>query len=189
VIAAPRPTAIVVPGIDGSGPGHWQTLLEQADPAVSRFRPSSWTSPDLADWLAALSAAVARAAPDPILVAHSLGTLLVAHWAAKSPARVAGALLVAVPDPDAPSFPAAAPTFRGVPRTPLPFPSIVVASTDDPYDPSRAASGYAAAWESRYVNLGAAGHINPTSGYGQWPRATELIAELRAGGARAAGDH
>lgn len=178
MIAAPHLPAIVVPGIDGSGPGHWQTLLEADDPAATRFRPSSWTSPDLTDWLAALSTAVDRAGSAPLLVAHSLGTLLVAHWAAKSPARVAGALLVAVPDPDAPSFPAAASTFRDVPRAPLPFPSIVVASTNDPYDPSQAARGYAAAWGSRFVDLGEAGHINPTSGYGSWPLAAELLAEL-----------
>jgi len=178
VIAAPHPPTIVVPGIDGSGPGHWQTLLEAGDPGATRLGPSSWTSPDLTDWVAALSAAVGRAEVAPVLVAHSLGALLVAHWAAKSPARVAGALLVAVPDPGAPSFPAAAATFRDPPRSPLPFPSIVVASTNDPYDPSHAARGYAAAWGSRYVDLGEAGHINPDAGYGSWPLAAELVATL-----------
>lgn len=178
MIAVPPVPAIIVPGIDGSGPGHWQTLLEEGYPAATRFQPSSWASPDLTDWLAALSTAVDRAGAAPVLVAHSLGALLVAHWAAKSPARVAGALLVAIPDPDAPSFPAAAPTFRDVPRTPLPFPSIVVAGGDDPYDPSRAARGYAAAWGSRYLDLAGAGHVNPASGYGSWPLAAELLADL-----------
>lgn len=179
MIDSPRASAITVPGIDGSGPTHWQTLLDSADPAVRRFQPSSWTEPQLEDWLVALDRAVDEAEPQPVLVAHSLGTLLVAHYAARSPGRVAGALLVAIPDPAAPAFPQAAPTFRHPPRARLPFPSIVVASTDDPYDPSRVAQVYATAWGSRFIDVGAAGHLNADAGYGPWPLAVALLEELR----------
>lgn len=180
MINSPRPTVVTVPGLDNSGPGHWQTLLEQSDPGVARFEPSSWDKPQLDDWLAALDRAVAAAADAPLLVAHSLGTLTVAHWAARSSVRVAGALLVAMPDPDDPPFEGFAPTFRNVPRTPLPFRSIVVASTTDPYDPAHVARGYAEAWGSEFVDAGDAGHLNIASGHGPWPLGTELINRLRA---------
>lgn len=178
MIDSPRITAVTVPGIDGSGPGHWQTLLD-ADPTFLRIQPSSWTDPDLDDWIAALDRAVA-VADRPILVAHSLGTLTVAHWAARPGLPpVTGALLVAIPDPDGPGFPTAASSFRDVPRTPLPFPSIVVASTNDQYDPSGVAPTYAEAWGSRLLDLGDAGHINTDAGYGEWPLAHTLITSLR----------
>lgn len=179
MIDSPRPTRIVIPGIDDSGPDHWQSRLSSANPAYVRIAPSSWSSPVLSDWLAALDRAVAAAAPAPLLVAHSLGTLLVAHWAAgRSGPPVRGALLVALPDPAAPSFPAAAGSFREVPRRPLPFPSIVVASATDPYDPHHAAAGYAEAWGSRFVDVGPCGHVNVESGHGPWPLASELLDAL-----------
>jgi predicted alpha/beta hydrolase family esterase len=181
VIDSPRITAVTVPGIDGSGPGHWQTLLD-ADPAFRRIEPASWSEPELDDWIAALDRAVA-VADRPVLVAHSLGTLAVAHWAARPGLPpVTGALLVAVPDPRGPDFPAAAGSFRQPPLTPLPFPSIVVASADDPYDREGAAQGFAGAWGSRFLDLGAVGHINTDSGYGEWPLAHTLIDALRRGG-------
>ncbi|MEV4347400.1 alpha/beta hydrolase [Actinoplanes sp. NPDC049596] len=178
MIDSPRITAVTVPGLDGSGPGHWQTLLD-ADPSFVRLQPASWSNPSLDDWLAALDRAVA-VADHPVLVAHSLGTLTVAHWAAR-PDRppVAGALLVAIPDPAGPAFPPAAASFREPPRTKLPFPSIVVASTNDPYDKSGAAAAYAEAWGSRFLDLGDVGHINPDAGYGEWPLAQTLIDSLR----------
>jgi predicted alpha/beta hydrolase family esterase len=179
VIDSPRTTTVIVPGIDNSGPRHWQTLLEQDDPQSARLEPYSWTKPQLDDWLSALDRAVDDTPGPPVLVAHSLGTLLVAHWAAASSARVLGALLVAIPDPAAPEFPALAPTFRNPPTEELPFPSIVVASSDDPYDPAGAAREFAQAWGSRFVDAGPAGHINTRSGYGDWPLARTLIADLR----------
>ncbi|MEU8819471.1 alpha/beta hydrolase [Actinoplanes sp. NPDC048796] len=179
MIDSPRTAAAVtVPGIDGSGPGHWQTLLD-ADPAFLRIQPASWSHPERDDWIAALDRAVA-VADRPVLVAHSLGTLAVAHWAARPDLPpVAGALLVAIPDPAGPAFPATAGSFREPPLTPLPFPSIVVASTNDPYDPAGAAAGFAEAWGSRFLDLGDVGHINTDAGYGEWPLATTLIDSLR----------
>src|SRR3954463_13846786 len=96
---------ITLPGLGGSGETHWQTLWERADARVTRFQPASWDRPDLDDWEQSLERTVARCAAPPVLVAHSLACLLVAHWAARSRSAIAGACLVAVPDPDGVTFP------------------------------------------------------------------------------------
>src|SRR6476660_4418862 len=71
---------IVLPGIGGSGENHWQTYWQRKNPALRRFRPASWDLPDFKNWLAALESAVAGAREPPMLIAHSLSCLLVAHW-------------------------------------------------------------------------------------------------------------
>ncbi|TIM38270.1 MAG: serine hydrolase family protein, partial [Mesorhizobium sp.] len=92
---------IIVPGIGGSGEAHWQTRWQRVNPAMRRFMPASWELPDFDDWIAALETAVSEAKTPPVLVAHSLGCLLVAHWQRISGRDVSGAFLVAVPDPAA----------------------------------------------------------------------------------------
>jgi len=65
-----------------------------------------------------------------------------------------------------------------VPRSRLPFPSIVAASTNDPLARYERVSQYAHDWGSRIVDVGVVGHLNPAAGFGPWPRAHELICEL-----------
>jgi hypothetical protein len=60
----------------------------------------------------------------------------------------------------------------------LPFPSIVVASTDDEYVTLDRAQQFARAWGSRLVNIGVAGHINSATGLGSWPLGRALLDEL-----------
>ncbi|MDB5367970.1 MAG: hypothetical protein JWM77_3897 [Rhodospirillales bacterium] len=177
--------ALILPGIGGSGESHWQTLWGRLDPRALAFEPSSWDEPELDDWIAALDRAVASAAQPPVLVAHSLACLLVAHWAARGSAEVAGAFLVSVPDPDSPVFPAKqAATFRAVPSRALPFPSLVVASSDDPYGSLGYMRGRAAEWDADLVVAGALGHINEATGLGDWPFGAALLTAFRAGLAR-----
>lgn len=176
-----RPTTIILPGIGGSGDAHWQTLWERSDPSFRRFQPASWDQPELEDWIAALDRAVAQAPEPPLLVAHSLSCLLVAHWAARSQAAVRGALLVAVPDPRGPEFPAVAAGFGGVPEQPLRFPALIVASSDDPYGSPDYVRRKAAAWNAGLVIAGALGHINAASGIGDWPQGGALLEAFSAG--------
>ncbi len=68
-----------------------------------------------------------------------------------------------------------------IPRRPLPFPSILAVSSNDPLGNPVRVRALANAWGSRIHSLGAVGHLNPASGYGDWPEATSLIAELRNG--------
>jgi predicted alpha/beta hydrolase family esterase len=65
-----------------------------------------------------------------------------------------------------------------MPLAPLPFASTVVASTDDPYVSMERAALFARSWASRFVVIGAAGHINTASGLGDWPAGLELLHEL-----------
>jgi uncharacterized protein len=126
-------------------------------------------------WCRALQDAIDAASEPIVLVAHSLSCLLVAHWAAQSVSTVAGAFLVAVPDPNAPVFPSAANSFRAAPSGALPFPSIIIASTDDPYSNLEYAQSRAQQWQSRLVTIGASGHINASSNLRDWPQGKSLL--------------
>jgi hypothetical protein len=142
---------------------------------------TDWQRPTRLHWQTALEAAVAGYGPDCVLVAHSLGCLVTVHWAAETRLTARAALLVGVPNPDRPSFPPEISGFSPLPMRPLPFPSIVVASSDDPYGSLEFARACAVAWGSRFVNVGAAGHINAASGYGEWPEGLRLLAQLTGG--------
>ena len=171
-------TVLVLPGYDSSGPDHWQSLWERAHPEYRRVQQRSWTEPVCDEWVAALDAAVVAAPPPVVLVAHSLGCLAVAHHAARHGRPVRGALLVATPNADDPAFPPIIMGFRPIPRARLPFPSILVASSDDWYMMPEDAEALARAWGSRFVLLDKAGHVNADAGFGPWPEGERLLAEL-----------
>lgn len=171
---------LVLPGIGDSGPQHWQSRWEARNPAFRRVLQRDWDHPVCAEWSATLEQAAAASGADIVLVAHSLGSLLAAHWAIGTKQRIKAALLVAVPDPAGPAFPAEAEGFT-VTRQRLPFPSIVVASRNDPYADLAWSRACAAAWGSELVDIGDAGHINAASGLGEWPQGQALLQRLIAG--------
>jgi uncharacterized protein len=172
---------ITLPGIGGSGKTHWQTIWEQADHRFSRFQPSRWDCPLLDDWVQSLETAVRATHVPPILVAHSLACLLVAHWAAQSTTPVAGAFLVGVPDPEGPEFPREAASFHSVPTAPLRFPALMIASDNDPHGSPAYAQGRAMEWRAPLIVAGALGHINGASGLGDWPQGRSLLEAFCAG--------
>ncbi|WP_431677026.1 RBBP9/YdeN family alpha/beta hydrolase [Kitasatospora sp. KL5] len=178
------PAHLVLPGYQNSGPEHWQSRWEAADPGFVRVQQADWDKPQLADWVAELDRAVVAAGRPVVLVAHSLGCITVAHWAAgrTDTAGVLGALLVAPADVDTAEVPELY-GFRPVPLQPLPFASTVVASSDDPWCTIERAAAFAAAWGSQFVGAGALGHINSDSGLGDWPEGRTLLTDLvgRAG--------
>ncbi|MBB5751389.1 RBBP9/YdeN family alpha/beta hydrolase [Prosthecomicrobium pneumaticum] len=175
------PPIIMVPGICNSGPDHWQSLWQAQLRQATRFAPTDWFHPDRDDWVAALTLAVTAAPSPPLLVAHSLGCLAVAHWAARRTARkAAGALLVAVPDPSGRAFPAEASSFVDPPLGPLPFPAMIVASENDPYASLTYAEEHAAGWGAELVVVGRRGHINSASRLGDWPEGRALLDRLAA---------
>ena len=171
---------LILAGLWNSGPRHWQTLWQHEHPGWQRVPHRDWNNPERHEWVAELDAAIAASeAGPPILVAHSLGCPLVAHWAASGSAlTIAGAFLVAPSDVDAPSFPTEATGFAPMPMGKLPFPSIVVASSNDPYLAIERARALAAAWGSRLVEIGEAGHITGDSGYGEWPEGEKMLLEF-----------
>jgi uncharacterized protein len=170
---------LIVPGLGGSGPEHWQSRWETLDPTCRRVTMPDWERPDLSGWVAMLAREVESAQAPPVIVAHSLGCLAVAHWAQRGGVARA-ALLVAVPDPDGPAFPSVAESFAPVPLEPIAFPTLVVASQDDPYASFRFAERCSKAWRSTLTDIGCAGHINAESGLGAWPLGRTLLSGLLA---------
>lgn len=170
---------LIQPGIFNSGAGHWQTRWEAAHPEFRRVPQRDWDRPVCAEWVATLEAAVQQAGQQVVIVAHSLGCLTVAHWAAQAHAPIRAALLVAVPDPTGANFPVEAQGFAGVPMQPFDFPVIVVASTDDPYGSLAHAERCATAWGARLMTIGARGHINADSGLGDWAEGFAWLESLR----------
>lgn len=166
---------INVPGIGNSGKEHWQTYWETTDPSIIRMVPSNWDQPNLPDWLDALDRAVGNSPAQPILVAHSLGCLLVAHWQSVSTKAVLGAFLVAVPDPTSDVFPSEASNFTPGPEGKLRFPSLVVASKNDPFASLAYSQSQAEKWGSDFVEVGKVGHINGKSGLGSWPEGVRML--------------
>ncbi len=169
---------LILPGFGNSGPDHWQSRWEQLNNNCMRVNQESWESPICSDWVASLEDAVKSSGPRTTLVAHSLGCLLVAHWAAKTNLKIKAALLVAVPDPKSPEFPTQALGFEPLPVDRLPFKSIVVASTNDPYGGIIYSEKCASNWGSDLVNIGEMGHINGDSGLGDWPQGQKLLQQL-----------
>jgi predicted alpha/beta hydrolase family esterase len=171
---------LTLPGLGNSEPQHWQSHWENSAENCQRVNQADWQNPNCAQWLAVLEERVKAAGPETILVAHSLGCLLVAHWAAQTQLRIKAAMLVAVPNPASPVFPTQITGFTPVPMQRLPFDSIVVASSNDPYAAITYAQTCAAAWGSTLLNIGAAGHINAASDLGAWVEGQRLLQQLHA---------
>lgn len=171
---------LIIPGLSGSGPGHWQSRWQDKLATARRVEMPDWERPDCAGWSAALRAAVAACTRPVVLIAHSLGVLSVVHAATGGDglgSTVRGAFLVAPPDEMViADIPAIDPAFRPVPRRPLPWPGVLIASSDDPYCPRAAAQAYADAWGIAFSDAGAAGHINLASGHGPWPEGLMRLA-------------
>lgn len=170
---------LMVPGWNGSGPDHWQSRWERNLKTARRVEQEDWDRPDKDKWVGNIIRAVAASARPAVLVAHSLGVHAVAHAAEKLPeGAVTGAFLVAAPDIENPEgFPtdireawaADGAGFRPLPRQKLGFPSVLLASADDPFCRIERARELAAAWGSGLIEIGPAGHINAASGHGPWP--------------------
>ncbi|MDZ5436065.1 alpha/beta hydrolase [Pseudomonas fluorescens] len=178
-------TVLIVPGLREHVAEHWQTLLEARLSKVRSVPPLETDKLDCVARVRAIQHELEQIDGPVILVAHSAGVLMVAHWAALHRRPIKGALLAAPPDLAA-QWPQNYPspqTLRDngwdpLPQGALPFRSIVAASTDDHLASFDAASRLAQDWEAELVNLGAVGHLNPASGYGPWPQAEALILDL-----------
>jgi predicted alpha/beta hydrolase family esterase len=170
-----KPTIIIVPGWRDSSPGHWQSLWAERMQGAVRVVQDDWITPSRAAWVATLEKLVLESPGPVIIAAHSLGCIATTHLSAAAAARIRGALLVAPADPERR---AALSDFAPVPFAPLPYRSILVASSNDPFCPVRLAGAYARAWGSEFVRMQNAGHINIESGHGDWPLGLALLQSL-----------
>lgn len=170
-----EPTVLIVPGWRDSPTGHWQSLWAERLPRVRRVVQDDWVAPSRRAWVDALSRQILEIEGPVVLAAHSLGCIAASHLPTEAVQQVAGALLVAPADPERR---AVLNDFAPVPCERLPYYSIVVGSSNDPYCPARLAAAYARAWGSEFVRLEAAGHINVDSGHGEWTLGLALLQAL-----------
>ncbi|GAB2180667.1 alpha/beta hydrolase [Denitratisoma sp. agr-D3] len=160
---------LIVPGLGGSGPDHWQSWWQALEPEAVRVEQEAWDQPELSRWSQQVSHTLEQQSRPVWIVAHSFGVLASAHAAARLPHKVAGAFWVAPADPEKFGLSAQ------VPDEALPFPSLLVASSNDPWLKLMNAGYLAARWGSHLVNLGEVGHINPASGFGPWIEGRNLF--------------
>lgn len=180
-----RSTILFVPGLRDHVPEHWQTLLAEELPGSRTVEPLTSDKLSCARRVEALDRAIAEIDGPVILVAHSAGCLMVAHWAQHHRRPIAGALLATPADVERP-LPAGYPTldqleangWLPLPHAPLPFPTLVAISSNDPLAGEARSEALAEAWGGEIVRLGAVGHLNPAAGYGPWPAGKELILSL-----------
>ena len=170
---------LIVPGYTNSGPDPWQSRWEAKLGTARRVEQAEWSKPVREDWMANVATAVNEADKPVVIIAHSLGIPAVVHAIPDFRKSVAGAFFVAPPDVANDAIrPKHLMTFGPYPREPLPFPSITVASRNDPFCAFEVAEDIAAAWGSLFVDAGEAGHINADAGYGPWPEGSMAFAQF-----------
>jgi predicted alpha/beta hydrolase family esterase len=179
-VAGAAPTLLMVPGLNGSCAVHWQSEWERERVDCVRAELGQWHDPMPARWIARLSRAVHSARGPVVLVAHSLGCIATACWALSHAPddRVIGALLVAPCDSEAPDASGRLNRFAPLPWARLPFPALVVASSNDPYATLDRSQAMATAWGATFVDVGAQGHINAKSNLGLWPEGQAILADF-----------
>ncbi len=182
-------TVLLVPGLRDQVAQHWQTLLESdllsAGQAVRCVSPMGREDLNCTRKVAAIERVALEISGPIVIVAHSGGCVMVAHWVLHTQRKVRGALLAAPPDFES-AMPVGYPTIDAlrmggwlpVPRGTLPFPSMVAASRNDPLGDFARVADLASSWGSELVDLGQVGHLNPASGFGEWPMARQLIARF-----------
>ena len=177
------PHYLIVPGWQGSPAEHWQSPWQRLLPNSARVEQDDWMRPRQRDWVQRLEAAIERSAGPVILIGHSLGCVTIAHWASQAPAalleRVRGALLVAPADVERAECPEPLRDFAPLPRRPLPFPALLVASDNDPAASAPRALALAQDWGAEATLLSGVGHINVKSGHRRWEQGFAWLYRLQ----------
>ena len=173
---------LLLPGLGNSGEKHWQTFWHEKFKNSKRIIQDNWDEPIREDWIARLKEEVQKLEGPTILVAHSLAVSLVLHWASSNNDKnIVGALLVAPADVDSMEHtPEIIRNFSPMPIIKLPFPSIVVASENDPYASFERKKYFAEQWGSDFVNVGQQGHINSDSDLKYWEEGQLILQQLIA---------
>lgn len=161
---------VIIPGLGGSGPEHWQSRWQTRLPNARRVEPLGWENANRSAWVRQILDTIAGCERPVVAVAHSLGVIGLAHAASKGLPPIAGAFLVAPPsDAAMRELPAIDPAFAPAPTHQLMFPTLMVGSRNDPYSTFNQTALLAEAWGATLLDAGEAGHINTDSGHGPWP--------------------
>ncbi|MDP4240114.1 MAG: alpha/beta hydrolase [Bacteroidota bacterium] len=169
----------IVPGFGGSGPEHWQTYFERSGDNFQRIEQKDWSIPNIPEWIETIERAISDFDPQTVvLVGHSLGCLAIASWAGHYNKKIKAALLVAPPDIELLQDKLQKRLFDQIPMSTIKFKTILVASTNDPWATIEKAESYAKSWGSKFINIGAAGHINDLSGHYEWKQGLEILYSL-----------
>jgi predicted alpha/beta hydrolase family esterase len=165
-----------VPGLHGSGLLHWQTMWE-TQYGYSRVEQENWERPVFANWKNRLIQIVNRMGGKEraVLIAHSLGCLLVVKCLPLIRNKIAGAFLVAPPDLASPAFSVDLSDFSVGGAAPWSISGCVVYSEDDPYASVTYSEKFARTWGLLSCNAGRQGHINAESDLGEWKEGHELF--------------
>ncbi len=167
---------LIIPGLGNSGPEHWQTYFERSADNFIRINQEEWDEPSCKEWVENIDKAISLYDPSTVvLIGHSLGCTTIAHWAKQSGKKIKGALLVAPSDIENPVYTFPATGFAPIPIQEINFPTIVVASTNDPWVSLARATNFAQKWGSKLINIGEAGHINSDSGFGKWDEGLQFL--------------
>ena len=171
-----EPTFVFLAGYANSGDGHWQRTWSERLPGSVWVEHADWLNANREEWVADVQKALWNISGPMVVVAHSLGCLLLAEWCRnhEDPSLV-GAFLVAVPNPDGINLPGVVEGFEDPTAMELPFSAIVVASADDPYADIDFARAIAETWGAEFVDIGARGHINADAGIGTWDEGWEML--------------
>lgn len=170
---------LILPGWQNSGPDHWQSRWERTH-GFTRVEQHEWVRPLRGDWISRLEDVLLSLDEPAVLVAHSLGCLHIAAWASHSQNthRVKAALLVAPPDIEREDNRQVLPGWSPAHLQCLPFPTVLLASTNDPFCELERAQLFGSAWGAEWHDVGPMGHLNTESGLGDWPAAYNELRRL-----------
>lgn len=171
---------INIPGLHNSDCGHWQTILEKEHPAeFIRINQENWDEPDRETWISKIEEELSnRNHSELILIGHSIGCIAILKWFEKFRHKIKGAIFVAPSDSEKESYPNYITGFTPIPTEKLPFPSVLVASTNDHVTELSRSKEFAKNWGSKLIILENAGHIETKSGFGKWELIEDLIKEI-----------
>ncbi|TLX78432.1 serine hydrolase family protein [Labilibacter sediminis] len=169
-----------LPGLGGSDNNHWQSHFERVLPNCKRIEQENWEKPNREDWINTVEKAVeGYDLSQVVFISHSLGGITLAHWVKKFQKKIKGALIVAPPNLNDVSSEYELDSFLPVPEEVIPFPTVFVASANDPWASYEASTKLAGQWGSELIGIGDAGHINSDSGFGEWKVGQEFLDKIK----------
>ncbi len=173
-------TTVFVAGYGNSESKHWQRLWFNSIKSSCWVEQKEWNNPNKDIWIKELENTMLHIEGPIVIIAHSIGCHTVVEWVKKyyKAQEIIGALLVAPPDTNQKNFPKEIKGYKNPPLEKLPFRSVCVLSSNDPYSSEVKAEFLADKWGSKVVHIGSKGHINLASNLGIWEEGKEILTQM-----------